>query len=325
MFSNTVRFPSAPSESSITFDTHPSAVSLPHQTTVFEICDIFYGSSPPSWDLIERFYEPSAKYENPFITATSRDVIADIHALAMQLAQVDVPRPAAVLCALFGISREHRWMDPWFKALSMWNEVTDICESESFDGHRKTIVEHTVHILILPGLHSQSSPSVPHPVASTDSMLSLSHPSSFSHQSPPSIYHNFTMNLQPPSPFHLRLPVVTRLSFNDVGGSHIIEISGISRYLCAFSASSRAFHIGNRAKRSSLIRQDLLSLIPGMTLAQWMTTRLAAQGIHAIVGVSRVLFRPRSAPGASDARDEEEALSPAVAYAKSVKRSEGPQ
>ncbi len=46
--------------------------------------------------------------------------------------------------------------------------------------------------------------------------------------------------------------------------------------------------------------QDLLGLLPGMTLVQWMSGRLAAQGIRGLVRVGRALFR-------SPPRDEEAA------------------
>ena len=46
-------------------------------------------------------------------------------------------------------------------------------------------------------------------------------------------------------------------------------------------------------------RQDLLGLVPGMTLVQWISGRLAAQGIRGVVRAGRALF---SSP---PARDEE--------------------
>ena len=64
------------------------------------------------------------------VTATSRRVLADIHAVAAQLAQFDVPRPLAVLYALLGFKQEN--IQSWFRLLRVWSESGDICESESF-------------------------------------------------------------------------------------------------------------------------------------------------------------------------------------------------
>lgn len=111
---------------------HSSMSFLPHHQTALDVCDLFYGCSPPAWNTIDRFYDASATYENPFITATSKDTIADIHTLAQHLSQGDVPKPAAVLCAIFRLSRRNLWTEPWFHGWQMWNEITDVFESESF-------------------------------------------------------------------------------------------------------------------------------------------------------------------------------------------------
>ncbi len=137
MAANTVTFPAALSASnsmlSLNYyaENRQSVVSVSHATAL-EICDLVYGASVPSWEAIERFYEPSATYENPIVTATSRAVIADIHTMASHLAQIDVPRPVAVLHALLGMKMEYAWRQPWFRALQVWSEVEDVCESESF-------------------------------------------------------------------------------------------------------------------------------------------------------------------------------------------------
>ena len=108
-----------------------SVISLSCHNSAIEVCDLVYSASVSSWDAIERFYEPNATYENPFVTATSRALLSDIHTVASHLSQVDVPRPLAVLYALFGMKKETLWTNPWFKALRVWNEMGDICESES--------------------------------------------------------------------------------------------------------------------------------------------------------------------------------------------------
>lgn len=130
---STVTFPTTRPVSRASFDT-ASITSLynPHHAAATEVCELFYGASPPAWNTIERYYDPNAVYENPFITATSKDTIGDVHALAKFLGQLNVPKPGAVLCTLFGLSPEHRWREAWFRGVSMWNEVNDVCECESF-------------------------------------------------------------------------------------------------------------------------------------------------------------------------------------------------
>lgn len=77
------------------------------------------------------------------------------------------------------------------------------------------MVEHTLHILILPGLHSAtSSPSSPLPAADSDSTVSLL--SDTAHSRALHFQHS-SLSFWPPSPFHLKLPIITRLSFNDAG------------------------------------------------------------------------------------------------------------
>ncbi|KAK7696222.1 hypothetical protein QCA50_000875 [Cerrena zonata] len=300
--SNSVTFPSAPSAHT-TPDAQSSGLSISHHATALEICDLVYGPTPPSWDAIERFYEPSATYENPILTATSREVIADIHCLSSQLAQVDIPKPVAVLFALFGVKRTGRWKDPWFRAIRVWSEINDVCESDSFDGHHKTIVEHTLNILLLPGLHSSTfqpptASASEHPSAPSDvSVHPLSTASTDSSQ-----HTTLGLNVNIPSPFHLRLPIMTRLLFNDVG---------------------RITH-----HRDFWDAKDLLGLVPGMSLTQWITSRIFAQGVRGVVGIAKSLFSNRSAQITDPIRlpaDEEEGLSPAQEYARSVKAGIGRQ
>lgn len=139
MNTNTVVFPAAQpvsiSNTSEPAESHPHALTCSHHSVALEICDLVYGPTPSSWDSIERLYESSAIYENPILTATSRSVIADIHALSSQFAQLDVPKPVSVLFAIFGVERKGRWADPWFRAVRIWSEVGDVCESDSFGEH----------------------------------------------------------------------------------------------------------------------------------------------------------------------------------------------
>lgn len=82
-------------------------------------------------------YDTYFRYENPFITATSRSVISDIYSLARQLCYVDVPKPLAMLYILLRLKppdmpRTSSGSDSWFQGLRVWTEIGDICESESF-------------------------------------------------------------------------------------------------------------------------------------------------------------------------------------------------
>ena len=72
------------------------------------------------------------RYENPFVTASSRQVIADINALTRQLAQLDVPRPLAMFKTLFRPHATGEAYESWFQALRIWSDIEDICDSDSF-------------------------------------------------------------------------------------------------------------------------------------------------------------------------------------------------
>ncbi|KII94651.1 hypothetical protein PLICRDRAFT_127735, partial [Plicaturopsis crispa FD-325 SS-3] len=177
-------------------------------------------------------------YENPFVTATSRSVIRDIYSLTRQLSHLDIPRPLAMFCTLFRIKPpdvllgkrradgelERPDEAASFQALRVWTEVGDISESESFDGHRRSVVEHTLNILLLPGIHSDR-----HTLLIPGTRIGV------------------------PSPLHLQLHIMTRLSFNEQG---------------------RITH-----HRDLWDVKDVLGLVPGVSLAQWITGRLAASGL----------------------------------------------
>jgi len=207
---------------------------------------------------------PTFRYENPFITATSRSVISDIYALARQLCYVDIPKPLAMLYILFRLkqpeptSRTTASNDPWFQGLRVWTEIGEICESESFDGHRRSIVEHTVNVLFLPGLHSDrtrpkhsaATSSLIPDSSSTQLLLENQYPPP--HPSDPRISIPGT-GLGVPSPLHLQLHILTRLSFNEQGRiTHHRDIWDV---------------------------RDVLGLVPGVSLAQWIGARLAATSL----------------------------------------------
>lgn len=61
--------------------------------------------------------------------------------------------------------------------------------------------------------------------------------------------------------------------------------------------------------------------MPGMTLAQWISGRIFAQGIRGAVSISRSLFGASSSAKAipGQTQDDDDELTPAEAYAKAVK------
>ena len=71
-------------------------------------------------------------YENPVITATSRDSIGDIHSLSQYLSELDAPKPTSLLRSLLGLARIPTERESWFQISRMWTEVDDVCENESF-------------------------------------------------------------------------------------------------------------------------------------------------------------------------------------------------
>ncbi|KAG8809860.1 hypothetical protein FRC18_004362, partial [Serendipita sp. 400] len=161
-------------------------------------------------------------------------------------------------------------------ALKCWSEIGDIvAESEGWDGTRRTVIEHTLHILLLPSLHTPAATSStsnirsswtsqaefdPHSIPTTTSSSTSS--SSFtpsSSSSIPSLLHGLTnpvltiRGISLPTPFHLQLRIITKLTFNEQG-----RVS---------------------AHRDFWDVKDLVGgLIPGARAAQWVLTRLAARG-----------------------------------------------
>ena len=128
-------------------------------------------------------------------------------------------------------------------------------DPEETDGHRKAIVEHTLNILLFPGIHCEST--ISHRArTSTDSLVNIhgspmmaSNPHSFATPSLPIPGTSLSF----PSPLHLQLRILTRLSFNE---------QGLVTY-----------------HRDIWDVKDFIGLLPGMTLAQWLGTRIAAVGL----------------------------------------------
>ncbi|KIJ14523.1 hypothetical protein PAXINDRAFT_12622 [Paxillus involutus ATCC 200175] len=233
---------------------------------------VYDNSASPSFlDTSEIFYDSRAiragvdpesrndvrliRYENPLVTATSRSIISDIHALVRLCCAVDVPKPSSILHAI----RRRRPLnnpdgEPWFRALRVWSEVDDISETESFDGHKKSLVEHTVNVLFFPDLHTTYRiPKIfllrhppPSPSEPGSSQLSLALPASPSFTIPGT-------RISLPSPLHFQLPVMTRLSFNEQGQiTYHVDIWDV---------------------------RDVLRLIPGVRVVQWFLGRAGALGL----------------------------------------------
>lgn len=165
-----------------------------------------------------------------------------------------------MLCTLFRIRpSNHGFLGQYsnealFQALRVWTDVGDICENESFDGHRKVIVEHTLNVLLLPGIHCEGP--ISHAHSSVDSLVNLNGSPLFHSQSLPFISPSLPIpgtSLSVPSPLHYKLRIITRLSFNEQGlVTHHRDIWDV---------------------------KDVMGLLPGVSLAQWVGTRLAAAGL----------------------------------------------
>lgn len=220
-----------------------------------QVCDFVYDNSPSTsfLDTAELFYETRAVYENPLITATSRALIADIHALVRQFSVIDIPKPSKILGALLPLTRKDSAdSDPWFRVLRIWSEIEEFSESESFDGHKRSIVEHTLNILLFPDMHigfkvpKSLSLHASSPANEAVHELSLVLPATPSLPVPGTPF-------AVPSPLHLQLHIITRLSFNEQG-----QIT---------------YH------RDVWDMRDVIALIPGMRVTQWILGRAGAWGL----------------------------------------------
>jgi len=252
------------------------------RSSAFEVHDIVYGNAEASDSMLERLYEPNARYENPLITATSRSIIADIHFLTRQLSELDVPKPLAMFATLFG--KHFISADPWFQALRVWSELGEICESESFDDNRTSIVEHTLHMLLLPGIHNSNAATGTPSSTGTLSSPSLDVVSTnpltnglLLHSPPAGPSLTILPGVAVASPFHFKLRIITRLSFNEQGRI--------------------TYH------RDSWDVRDLVALVPGMGTAQAVSTRIAGYALSAAASLGAwALGGKRHAGGGSGVR-----------------------
>ena len=155
------------------------------------------------------------------------------------------------------------------------------------------------------------------PEAPSDRSLSL--PSTAFQQA---AYHStLGLDLSVPSPLHLRLPITSRLSFNDAGK--------ITYHRDIWDAKVRCPRVWRRICSADGLLQDLIGLVPGMSLAQWVSGRLVAQGIRGVAWLGRSLLwsRPEEpVPSRLVTRrkrnaDEERGLAAAGTYAKAVRET----
>jgi hypothetical protein len=148
-------------------------------------------------------------------------------------------------------------------------------------------VEHTLHVLFLPGIHSNhashTSRAGAFTPAASDSSLDLTArittaPIQSATQAQPGI-PILGSHLSIPSPLHFTFHITTRLDFNDAG-----RIS---------------YH------RDLWDVRDVLSLFPGGALAQWLASRVTAQSLSFAYHLGQwMLGRPRNYAPASQVPQE---------------------
>jgi hypothetical protein len=196
----------------------------------------------------------------------------------------------------------------YWKAIALVRKVHSNCiQSQTgvmhADGHRRTIVEHILHILFLPGLHSDDTirPYVNLPIR--DSLPQYPQPPAVEQSDPP----HFTeptiaiCGVGVPSPLHFQLHILTRLMLNEQG---------------------RITH-----HRDFWDVKDLVGLVPGATLVQWITTRLAGYSLALGTRMGSWIFGRRLLEAAVSEKDVETGrrtrsnseLTQAAAYARHVR------
>jgi len=225
-----------------------------------ELHNLIYGTgtalNPANSDgaraALDKLYEPDAVYSNPLLTASSGNVIKDIHSLMHQFTSVSVPTPLSLLSGLFKGKDSMNWLT----LAKVWSEVGEVLESDVYDGHRRVVIEHTVYLLFLPNVFP------PEPASGSDAMTvhgsasSLSLPDSVNSANFGPIRHptlGGIARLLTTLARQVSLPVHTRLSFNDSG--HITHHQDIWDV------------------------KDVLCLVPGVGIAQWIASRALAHGL----------------------------------------------
>jgi len=266
-----------------------SRFSISQQTArskTLDVISLCYGSrdepEPPAESVsrlawmrsMEMLYDPNAVYENPCLSAADRGTIMNVQMLIRELSTLDClyPRLFSLLLRKDAQKLSEKEQHILFRALRIWSEVIEVYDNESFDGSQNSVVEHIVHFLLLPGLHDTGWEHTHGRNHSSDSLL-YSHELSASSTSLSSVHLSRAFGgviTRGWSPFHFRIRVTTRLSFNDAG---------------------RVVH-----HRDLIDVKDLVQGFPGGTAFQWITSTLAAKSLSLL---SR-LFLPRPNPPKQD-------------------------
>ncbi|KAF8305854.1 hypothetical protein DL93DRAFT_2089168, partial [Clavulina sp. PMI_390] len=144
----------------------------------------------------------------------------------------------------------------WLNVAKVWSEVGEVLESDVYDGHRRVVIEHTVYLLLLPDAFapepSSSDAMMIHSSASSISLPESTYPGTPGHGGRPQTLGNAARVLGTLAR-QVSLPVHTRLSFNDSGRiTHHQDIWDV---------------------------KDVVNLIPGMSVAQWIGSRVLAHGL----------------------------------------------
>ncbi|GAA97112.1 uncharacterized protein L969DRAFT_96993 [Mixia osmundae IAM 14324] len=281
-----------PSHAGTTRSSHPSANF--YRATLAEIHQVLYsGSSVEREDIIEtveRCYETAAVFENPLTRAEGKQSIADQFQLLALL-------PGTV-----------------------WSELNDVCERESFDGNRVLLLSHTLNLALLPSMHealngnygvryanpsypptpwSSMTPATRTPAPGTPIRASFAEFRSPEHEEAPMAARPWPIRAAV-SLFHpkrivsaltsVQLKVVTRLEFNEAGRI--------------------TFHEDTWG-----IKEAIEGLIPVIGSVYYFERKLA--GVLSS-GLSRVLFRTRPLEEDTASQYEEDQLRAAEHFANTV-------
>ncbi|KAF8341268.1 uncharacterized protein EI90DRAFT_1710612 [Cantharellus anzutake] len=277
------RYDSVATSSDMVHHRNASMLSFPgtgrlsiNRASALELHDLIYGSSilrdGPSGDAratIERLYERDAVYSNPLLTASSGDVIKDIHSLVHAFTAFSLPTPLSLFKRMLRSKAETEWLN----IARVWSEVGDVMESDVYDGHRKVIIEHTVYLLFFPDIFApDSAPTQSDLLRFSSTSSTISSSTTTPGDTTPTSFRNLSLYSHP-SQHHLHhtpqkqtisstarallslcrrvtLPVHTRLMFNESG---------------------RVVH-----HQDVWDVKDVVRMIPGMSVMQWAGSRLLA-------------------------------------------------
>ncbi|KAF9519054.1 hypothetical protein BS47DRAFT_1388473 [Hydnum rufescens UP504] len=232
---------------------YPSTVSVLRLGSILHLGD--------TRSAVEKLYERDAVYSNPLLTASSGDVIKDIHSLMHQFTAVSVPTPFSIVKSIFGRDASTSWLTLG----KVWSEVGEVCESDLYDGHRKVVIEHTVYLLFLPDLFSPDGDTRQDIVPFSNlsgSPYSLDSAAGSTFPTLPKSRPTFgsAARVLMALARQVSLPVHTRLSFNDSG--RIVHHQDIWD-----------------------VKDVLALLIPGISVAQWISSRLLARSLASVFDI----------------------------------------